>query len=331
MSNFVIACGGTGGHLVPGIAIGEALIARGHSVIFVISKKQIDSKIAEKYPHLEFVKVNSTPFSFYPMRALWFFYNLWIGFCDARKLIKFRDCKVAIAFGGFNSVPISLAIKSLGRNLVLHESNMKVGKSIRVLGRIADRIYIPSGTDIRRNAKGVVRHAGYPIRKEIKKIDKKKAKEVFGFAEYEKLVLIFGGSQGALALNKFLDSNLEKFKADDISVLCICGANYDNLGDVEYTGSDGRIRHIKKMVFCADMASALSCAELVIARAGAGSIAEFARCSLPPILVPLPTSADDHQKENARRIEKLGAGIMIEQKIYLNSIKKRTYYLTTII
>ncbi|MFI3291378.1 MAG: UDP-N-acetylglucosamine--N-acetylmuramyl-(pentapeptide) pyrophosphoryl-undecaprenol N-acetylglucosamine transferase [Opitutales bacterium] len=314
MSNFVISCGGTGGHLVPGIAIGEALIAKGHNVIFVISKKDIDSKIAEKYPRLEFVKVNSSPFSLNPIKALKFLYNLYLGFLDAKTLIKFRDCKVAIAFGGFNSLPISLASKFLKRHLVLHESNMKVGKSIRVLGHIADKIYIPHGANINRKKNSIVKHAGYPIRKEIKRLDKTTSKEKFGFASYEKVLLVVGGSQGAVALNKFVDSNIEKFKTDDISVLCVCGANYSNTDSIEYLGSDGKTRHIKKMVFCSDMASALSCCEVVIARSGAGSIAEFAKCKVPSILVPLPTSADDHQKANALKVERLGACIMLEQK-----------------
>lgn len=314
MSNFVISCGGTGGHLVPGIAIGEALIAKGHNVIFVISKKEIDSKLAEKYPKLEFVKVSSCPFSLNPFKAIKFLYEQYLGFLDAKKLIKFRDCKVAIAFGGFNSLPVSLASKFLKRSLVLHESNMKVGKSIRVLGHIADKIYIPHGANINRKKNSIVKHAGYPIRKEIKRLDKTLSKAHFGFEAYENVLLVVGGSQGAVALNKFVDANIEKFKADDISVLCICGSNYKDLESIEYVGSDSKVRHIKKMTFCSDMASALSCCEVVIARAGAGSIAEFAKCKVPSILVPLPTSADDHQKENALKVERLGACIMLEQK-----------------
>lgn len=314
MSNFIISCGGTGGHLAPGIAIGKALINLGHSVTFAISKKEVDSTLVKKYPECKFVKIAGAPFSLNPKGAVKFLFAQSSGLFESVSLLKKEHCDVAISFGGFNSLGVALAAKLLKKKLVFHEANMRIGKAIRFLGRFADRIYIPHGTSIERFKVGIVRFAGYPVRPEIKRIQKNEAKKDFGFEDYEKVLLIFGGSQGAKALNDWLDENENNLKANLISVLCICGPKCECTKTTKYVGSDGKSRSINRIAFCDNMASALSCCELVVARAGAGSIAEFAKCKTVPILVPFPFAADNHQLENAKRLEKSAAAILVRQK-----------------
>jgi UDP-N-acetylglucosamine--N-acetylmuramyl-(pentapeptide) pyrophosphoryl-undecaprenol N-acetylglucosamine transferase len=145
MSRFLISCGGTGGHLAPGIALAEELQRRGHAVRLLISRKQVDARLAEKYPQLEFEAVASAGleggvagvirFALGQMRAL---VTSW------RRVRRERPVAV-IGFGGFTSVGPAVAAWLLGVPVVLHEANRVPGRAVRVLGRIARRVYLPPG------------------------------------------------------------------------------------------------------------------------------------------------------------------------------------------
>ena len=123
MSKFIIACGGTGGHLVPGIAIGESLIAAGHQVSFAISKKQVDSRLVAKYTNMHFIKMSGVAFSKNPLKFVNFAKEFVSAFLSGRRILKNGKYDVVISFGGFNSLGISLAAASLGKPIVLHEAN----------------------------------------------------------------------------------------------------------------------------------------------------------------------------------------------------------------
>ncbi len=314
MSKFIIACGGTGGHLVPGIAIGQALIASGHEVSFAISKKQVDSRLVEKYTDLHFIKMSGVAFSKSPIKFLQFLKEFVKAFWAARKLIKTQGYDIVISFGGFNSLGLSLAAAMLGKPIVLHEANRKTGKATRLLGYFAQRVYVPFGVEIPRRKINQVKFAGYPLRKEIQPITQTIAKDFFGFDSDANILLILGGSQGAEILNNWANENFEKLAYENIDILCVCGQNKNNYQERIAQSKDGKIRKIKNLDFCDNMAAALSASRIVVARAGAGTIAELARCKVPSIMVPYPHAADNHQFENAKCFEKQGACAVVEQK-----------------
>ena len=312
MSNILISCGGTGGHLAPGIAVGQALIKGGHNVSFIISEKPVDARLSQKYSDLNFIKSPGAPFSVSPAKFFKFIKSQFKAYLLAKKLMKGADA--AIAFGGFTSFGISLAAIRAKKPLILHEANRKAGKAIRLFGRFATRIYVPYGVKISAGKKGVVRHAGYPVREEIFRRDAEASKAKFGFDKDAKILLVCGGSQGALALNKWAAENFDSLAYEGLDVLCISGPGKAGLAEKSKTDKNGAERFFKVVDFCDDMAGAMSASEIVAARAGAGSIAEFARCGVIPVLVPLPSSADNHQLENAMFVEKSGAGICVRQK-----------------
>ncbi len=314
MSKFIIACGGTGGHLVPGIAIGQALIAAGHEVSFAISKKQVDSRLVEKYTNLHFIKMPGVAFSKNPIKFLKFLKEFFNAFITGLKLLIGGKYDVVISFGGFNSLGLSLASTILGKPIVLHEANRKTGKATRLLGHFARRVYVPFGVKIPRRKINQVKFAGYPLRDEIQRIDSTKAKEFFGFAEHANILLILGGSQGAESLNNWADENFEKLAHENIDILCVSGQNKNKYQNRSVISKDGVERQMKILDFCDNMAAAMSAAKIVVARAGAGTIAELARCRVPSIMVPYPYAADNHQLENAKCFEKQGACVVVEQK-----------------
>ncbi len=314
MSKFIISCGGTGGHVVPGIAIGQALIAAGHEVTFSISKKDVDARLVEKYKDLHFMKMPGIAFSKNPLQFLRFIRELIRAFFDGRRILISGNYDAVISFGGFNSLGLSLAAAWLGKPLILHEANRRTGKATRFLGHFAKRVYVPFGVSIPRRKINQVKFAGYPLREEIRQIKKADAKKIFGFPESAKIILVLGGSQGAQALNDWCHANFENLAGKNCDVLRVCGQDKNTYEDREVKSPDGHMRMIKTLEFCDNMAAALSCADLVIARAGAGTIAELARCKVPSILVPYPYAADNHQLENAKCFEKQGCCVVVEQK-----------------
>ncbi len=132
-----------------------------------------------------------------------------------------------------------------------------------------------------------------------------------------KMLAIFGGSQGAKALNDWARGNAEKFTNAGISIFCVTGPSAEKDKNAVPAGASEGVPAKKGVVkfipFCDDMASALSAADLVISRSGAGSLAEFVACGVPAILIPYPFAADNHQEANAKFFREKGAGLVISQ------------------
>lgn len=299
--------------MAPGIAVGEALAKNGHSVTFVISRKAVDSRLSEKYAGFRFEKVPGCGFSLSPKKLARFAVEQRGAVRACRRLIESEGADAAIAFGGFNSFGLAVAAILSKTPLILHEANRKPGKAVRFFGRFAARVYVPHGVKMRDGAQGAVRQAGYPIRDEIRRMPRDESLRHFGFGPGANPVLVCGGSQGAAALNEWAFENFSALAAMGLDVLCITGPGKSAAAPAPVADKNGVLREFRQVEFCDRMELAMSSAEMVVARAGAGSIAEFARCSTIPLLVPLPTSADDHQTENARHVEKNGAGICVRQ------------------
>ncbi len=313
MSKFIISCGGTGGHLAPGLAVGQALIEAGHEVSFIISRKHVDARLVEKYSDLHILKAPGVAFSLRPTKFLKFIKEFFKALKFGRETLKNGNYDVVISFGGFNSLGLSIAAAMMHIPIVLHEANRKAGKATKLLGRFARRIFIPHGVKIPRRKSGQVKYAGYPIRGEIKKLDATTSKETFGFPSNSKLILMLGGSQGAKALNDWANDNFEKLAEAGMDILCVCGPGKTNYQNRTHSDANGVEHSIKFLEFCDNMACAMSASDIVIARAGAGTIAELARCRVPSIMVPYPFAADNHQLENALCFEKQGACVVVQQ------------------
>lgn len=318
MSKFIIICGGTGGHLVPGIAIGKALLKAGHEVSFVISTKNVDAVLMKKYSDLHVIKTPGCAFSKNPIKFFKFLAELTKSIRFGIKTLKDGNYDLVMSFGGFNSLGFSIAALMLKIPLILHEANRKAGKATRLLGKFAKRIYVPYGVKIPRARVTRVKYAGYPLRDEIVKLPQAPCKEAFGFSPDSNLILILGGSQGAAALNEWASNIFPKLAKKNMDILCVCGPGKQSFKDAEEFGSDGKSHKIKFIEFCDKMGEAMSAADLCVARAGAGTIAELARTRLPSVIIPYPYAADNHQLENARCFEKQGACVMLEQKYISN-------------
>jgi len=314
MAKYLISCGGTGGHLSPGISVADELATLGHQCKLIISHKQVDSRLIEKYHHLEYVKSPGVAFSWNPLRLPIFLWQEIRALTFAYKLLRSEKPDVVIGFGGFITLAVGLWAFFLRIPLALHEANRKPGRAIRVLARLATRVYLPPGVRMRGVSSRVIRNFGYPVRAEIQQMPSAKARQKLGLPNHGKVLLVLGGSQGALTLNRWVTRVFEHLGRENIHVYCVTGLGKGTQGTIEVRPDNGS--DVSKAIFvdfCEEMRTPLNAADIVIARAGAGSIAEFIRCRLPSILVPYPHASDNHQLENARYMERQGASVIVEE------------------
>lgn len=313
LSKYIIACGGTGGHLSPGIAIAEELIHRGHECVLLISEKDVDSRLIKKYSSLQYEKMPGIGFSISPLVLFRFLQLQLKALFFSFKLIRRYRPDVLVGFGGFSTLGVAVASFLVGCPIVLHEANRKTGKAIRLLSAVAKRVYLPPGVKLKSLPPKTIRHFGFPVRNEMSPISRETACDRLSVSSKNKRLLIFGGSQGAMTLNQWALDNFAKLAENKIDVYCVTGVGKWTAGKIEHKRADGESSELIFVPFVDNVRDVLCSSDLVISRAGAGSIAEFTRCGLPSILIPYPSAADDHQSYNAMDVERHGGGIVLNQ------------------
>ncbi|MEM9025796.1 MAG: UDP-N-acetylglucosamine--N-acetylmuramyl-(pentapeptide) pyrophosphoryl-undecaprenol N-acetylglucosamine transferase [Verrucomicrobiota bacterium] len=313
MSRYVIACGGTGGHLAPGIAIAEVLQQDGHECLLIVSEKQVDSRLIKKYPSLHCEPLASAPFKATPSGIARFTVKNIQGIRRMIGTLRAHNTDLVVAFGGFLSLPVIIAARVVGVPFVLHEANRKPGKVTRLFKKSATRIYLPRGLWMRGISADVIRDYGFPVRREFRRIAKEVSRERLGLPRDGKVLTILGGSQGAQSLNTWARDHFETLAEMHVHLYCVTGIGQGTSGVFEKRlGTQGSVfAHF--VPFTDKMAEVMSASDLVITRAGAGTIAELTRSRVPSILIPYPYAADDHQDANARFHEQQGGGIVLNQ------------------
>lgn len=312
----LIACGGTGGHLAPGIALAQQLIARGHECELLISQKQVDQRLIQKYPQLTFRNMPATGLgrthsAISPASLFQFTLSQIssINFCS--KVFKAFRPHAVVGFGGFSSVGATVYASSHGIPVYLHEANYRVGRSIRTLAGMATTIYLPPGSPSQGLPKNKIKHLGLPIRADMEFVSKAAAREALGFPAEGKLLVVMGGSQGSGPLNDWARHSWGVLQQNDISLCCLTGLGKTHPDELSSTHHHGP--RALFLPFSDQMHLFYAAADLVVARAGAGTIAELTTFHTPSILVPYPFAADNHQLYNARHLEKQGGTVVIDE------------------
>jgi len=309
-----IICGGTGGHLAPGIATAQRFIERNIPVELIISEKEVDSRLLQAYPEIPYRRAKGAPFSWKPARFMAFFYKTILGFFQSVAILRKHRPAALLAFGGYLSISFALAARLLKIPVVLHEAHRKAGRSIRILSGMAEMVFVPDGMTLRRVPPRRLRHIGMPLRREIHHLPKDDIRQQMGIPLHAKVLAIVGGSQGAEVLNKWVERHRRSIASDGIWVFLVTGPGKQILPEVETFASDmGGQVEVRTFSFHNALHELFSASDLVISRAGAGTIAELVACLTPSILVPYPFAADQHQLANARDLERRGGCILIEQ------------------
>ena len=312
MSRFVISCGGTGGHLAPGIALGEALLARGDGAVLLTSRRRVDAELSSRYAGLTFVPMPGSGFGWSPGVLARFVWSQTAALFLCWRLLRRERPRAAVGFGGFTSFPLVVAARLLGIPVALHESNRVPGRAVRILGRLARRVYLPPGVVLPALCASVVRPLTLPVRREIRRGDPAAARAALGLDPSRRVVAVLGGSQGAGSLNAWARRAAAPLAAAGVQLHVITGPGKDRAETIEHPSPSGPVRAVFEP-FCGRMADLLTAADLVVSRAGAGTIAELIRCGTAAVLVPYPAAADNHQEANAAWFAAAGGGRLLPE------------------
>ncbi len=328
-----VACGGTGGHLFPGLAIARELQRLDCEVLLLLSAKQVDQEAAKDIKNLRIVTLPAVAFS--TRRSPFFFAAFARAYRVAQAEFKRTPPAAAISMGGFTAAPAMLAAKRAGAKLFLHESNAVPGRANRWLSWLVSRAFIGFGTTAARLHASKCTLTGTPVRAEFSLGNAagelepgqefllpapSACRETLGLEPEVPTILVMGGSQGASAINSLFLEALPMLTQGGAGEAAgnppLQFIHLTGVADFEKVRTAYRSAGLKAVVhpFFAQMHLVLGAATLAVSRAGASSLAEFAATRLPAVLIPYPAAMDNHQFYNAREFEQTGAACLFEQR-----------------
>lgn len=306
----VLAAGGTGGHVFPAEALAAELVRRGHRVLLATdSRGQRYGGVLDK---LDRLPVDAAMPSRRPDRLALALLKLARGYLQARRALKRERAAVAVGFGGYASAPTMLAAEHLGLPCVLHEQNAYCGLANRLLAKRAARLAtsFPKVAGVSIGPERIV-FTGNPVREAILECASTPYETPGADGEFR--LLVFGGSQGARAFSELVPEAIARLPAETRARLRLtqqCRAE-----DLERV----RARYAELGIaaelsdFFTEIPAILAGAHLVVARAGASTVAELVTVGRPAILIPYPYATDDHQTANARVLDEVGASFLMPQ------------------
>ncbi len=322
----VIAGGGTGGHLFPGIAVAEEFLARdpGNEVLFVGTERGIEARAVPAAGYrLELISAAGIRGK-HGLTQLAGIAKMIYGYAQSRKVLKAFRPDLVLGVGGYASLPMVLAAGGMRIPRFIHEQNAIPGQTNRLLARFADQVFITLEESARYFPKDSTLLTGNPLRRQILDMVGKSNPPLIpplqkGGSEQSEQggfhLFIFGGSQGAHAINMAMVEALPLLKEsrDKLVITHQTGEKdcEEVAGAYRAAGIDARVTP-----FISDMASEYSKADLIICRAGATTIAEVTACGKACLFIPFPHAVDDHQRRNAEALLKKDACFMLlEQEL----------------
>lgn len=318
----IVAGGGTGGHLFPGIAIAEEFLARSQNnqVLFVGSERGIEARAIPRLGYqLELVSAAGIrgKGSLAKLKGA---IMLLYGYAQSRKILRRFQPDLVLGVGGYASLPMVLAAKGMGIPRYIHEQNALPGMSNKALSRVANKVFISLEESAKFFPKDSTLLTGNPLRRQILAMLAQASNSTVETRDTLQL-FVFGGSQGAHALNVALPQAVAQLPEQLCSRLRITHQTGEqDLQQVQAAyqgiGFGATVR-----AFIDDMASEYRQADLIVCRAGATTIAEVTALGKACLFVPFPHATDDHQRKNAEALLKKGAcELLLEQEIAGNGL-----------
>ena len=311
----LFAGGGTGGHLMPALAIADAMVELNPSIepLFVGSRRGVEARVLPMRPW----RYELLPLSPIHRAAWWRNFSLPVHLFQSlrgiRRLLASTDPKLVVGTGGYAAGPVVWAATLRGIPAVLQEQNAYPGIATRRLVRRARQIHLgfPEAEQyLRPGSDTEVLHSGNPIVPPPEpRPDREAAKSALGFSAGRPVVLVMGGSQGAAAINRVVAEALGAglWPASAQLVWQTGSASFESHRDLARPGA------VRVEAFLDPIAEVYAATDLVVARSGAMSLAELAAWGLPAVLIPLPTAAANHQLTNAQALANAGAAVLLEQ------------------
>jgi UDP-N-acetylglucosamine--N-acetylmuramyl-(pentapeptide) pyrophosphoryl-undecaprenol N-acetylglucosamine transferase len=311
--NVAIACGGTGGHLFPGLAVAEVLKDRGHDVLLFISEKQIDALAVRDRTDFKIERIPAVglPRLFSP-EIVAFCSKFLNGLFACRRVFKSFRPNAVLGMGGFTSTAPILAARWSKIPTMIHESNAIPGRANRINARFSDQVALGFAECAPYFPEKSVVVTGTPIRKSVKtEIKKAEARRLLKLNPDLQTVAVIGGSQGAHGINQTIAAALPRFSMKPVQFIHLTGREdhqhiYDRYQKEGVPAFIAAFHHRMEEVY--------SAADMVVARSGAASLSEMAYFGCVTILIPYPFAADDHQSLNARIFQQASAAEVIDSE-----------------
>jgi len=316
---YLIACGGTSGHVNPAIAIAQELRNRDSSnqILFVGTKGHVEADLVPRAGFdMEYIDVTGIirRFTKYAIK-----HNIGTAFkyvkaqAQISKLIKKFKPDVVIGTGGYVTAPVIKTACRKRIKTVIHEQNAFAGLVTKMVADKVDLVLL--SYELAKPIKVApekIKLVGNPARDDFFNVNRKQSREILGIAEDEKLVLSYGGSLGAKRINEaFCEMAREASKEDLVTFRHGASRDYDHVCEEL---SDILSEKIKVYKYIYDMPTVMSAADLIVSRSGATTLTELAAVGKASILIPSPTVTENHQYYNAKTFADKGAAVLIEQK-----------------
>jgi len=310
---FIISGGGTGGHIFPALSIADGLKLRypDCDILFVGAEGKMEM---EKVPASGY-KITGLPVAGLHRGEIWrnilFLPKLMRSLLKARKVVKEFNPDVVIGVGGYASGPILYEAGKLGISSVLQEQNSFAGVTNKLLGKRASKICVAYENMERFFPAGKIVFTGNPVRRDVQFLTKQteEANKYFGVNSDSPIILVLGGSLGARTINQSLLAKLDIISRSKVQVIWQTGKYYYQ--DIRAKLDANPIPNITLMQFITRMDLAYSIADVIISRAGAGTISELCLVGKPVILVPSPNVSEDHQTHNAMSLVEKDAAVLV--------------------
>jgi len=321
---FIVSGGGTGGHIFPALSIADGLRKRypDCEILFVGAEGKMEM---EKVPAAGY-HIIGLPIAGFHRKEIWrnisFLPRLLRSMLKARKVIKDFQPNVVIGVGGYASGPVLRWATKMGIPTVLQEQNSYAGVTNKILGTKASKICVAYDNMDRFFPAEKIVFTGNPIRDGLSAIEPKsdEAKQFFKITSDQPIILVVGGSLGARTLNQSVQQNLALIKESNVTVIWQTGKYYYK--DIASYMNDHPCENIRLMEFIPRMDLAYAIADVIISRAGAGTISELCMVGAPSILVPSPNVSEDHQTRNAMSLVNKEAALLVnDQDAPLHLIK----------
>ncbi len=318
----IIAAGGTGGHLYPGIALATELISLGYWIKFVVRKNDIGIPALEEN-ELEFEELDviglPRKISF---SIIIFFIKLITSIFSAYKIVREYSPDIIIGMGAYISFPVIMSGKLHGKKIVIQEQNYVPGLTNKILSNIVDKIAVsfPESEKYFKNDKHKVVYTGTPIRR-MDIVDKYKARTELGLEREKPTLLVFGGSLGATKINHVIVQTIKESELlrNKLQVIHLTGdKDYETVKNMYEDFSD----NVKVYAKYSEMYRLYSASDLVLSRAGGSTLAELIHFQKPVILIPYPSATNNHQYYNGQWLAKYGvAEYMLDNELTVEKIK----------
>ena len=305
---------GSGGHLIPALQVATALAKQGARIKVWYARRPATAALAEAVAReaaSASVEIDPLPIEGPSTlwRRLWRCGQLW---GRAEQCFTAFGPDVVVGFGGWVSAPVVLAARTRRIRCLVHEQNVDLGRANRWLARWVDRVAVSFGEPAVHPRGTAAVMTGLPVRDRIGRVSRAEGAARLGLRADRPTLLILGGSQGARALNRLMLEMAERCSPDERRRWqCIHLAGPADEATVRAAYADQQMTSWVGP-FLVEMEAAYALADVVLARAGASTIAELARCGIPAILIPYP-HAGAHQRANARLVETSGGGVMLEE------------------